>query len=118
MPCRKLHKQPIPDINFIESTPSPIPKGNHFENDYDYYANNFNMKNVSLIENDIDANENTVDVDNKNSDGKHQENEIKIDELNVKLSDVNVRKEGIISAKIKHEELEELEIKVYPKDKM
>ncbi|KAL7031736.1 hypothetical protein ACKWTF_007114 [Chironomus riparius] len=117
VPCRKLHKQPIPDINFIESTPSPIPKGNHFENDYDYYANNFNMKNVSLIENDFDANENTVDVD-KNSDGKHQENEIKIDELNVKLSDVNVRKEGIISAKIKHEELEELEIKVYPKDKI
>lgn len=111
VPCRKLHKKPIPDFNFIESTPSPTPKGNHHENGNNdaHCIDNFSsMRNVSLIENDIDGNDVVEQPDD----------EIKIDELNVKLADVNVRKEGIISEKIKHEEMEEFEIKVYPKDRI
>jgi hypothetical protein len=90
MPTRKkLHKQPIPDINYIQSTPSPVLKGNDF-----------------LIEKHCDEERN------------QQESEIKIDELNVGLNESNVRKEGIISDKIKNEEMEDFEIKVYPKDRM
>lgn len=89
-PVRKLHKQPIPDINFIESTPSPELKGNHGENQ-------------CLIEN------------GKSDDS--EECEIKIDELNVEPSNLNVRKEGIIADRIKADEMEDLEIKVNPKDR-
>lgn len=93
---RKNHKKPIPDINFIESTPSPVLKGNH-EDDY------------FLIENGND-NENT------------RQSEIKIDELNVQLanhlSDFSVRKEGIIADKIHQDEMGNLEIKVHPKERM
>jgi hypothetical protein len=88
MPVRKFHKQPIPDINFIESTPSPVLKGNH----------------DCLIENGT-------------SDESRRESEIKIDELNVEPSELNVRKEGIIADKIEQHEMEHLEIKKYPKDR-
>lgn len=91
MPLRKLHKQPIPDINFIESTPSPVLKGNHDENH-------------DLIE-------------NGKSDENSRESEIKIDELNVEQANLNVRKGGIIADKIRQEEMEDLEIKVYPKER-
>ena len=95
VPVRKFQKQPIPDINFIESTPSPILKGNHDEN-------------LCLIE-------------SGKSDDSSWENEIKIDELNVeaskRLSHSNVRKEGIIADKIKQDEMENLDIKVYPKER-
>jgi hypothetical protein len=95
IPYRKFQKQPISNINFIDATPSPILEGKRTD------WNN-NEKNISLIEN----------VGNN-----HSESEIKIDELNVNLVKSNVRKEGIISEKIKHEELEDFEIKVYPKDR-
>lgn len=91
MPSRKFHKQPIPDINFIESTPSPVLKGNHDENQH-------------LIE-------------YVKSDESSRESEIKIDELNVEPSDLNVRKEGIIADKIRQEEMEDWKIKVYAKDR-
>lgn len=89
VPLRKFHKQPIPDINFIESTPSPTLKGNHVENH-------------CLIE-------------KIESDETCRESEIKIDELNVEASKSNVRKEGIIADKI--EQHEHLDIKVFPKDR-
>lgn len=92
MPVRKFHKQPVPDINFIESTPSPILRGNHDEN-------------LWLIE-------------NCKSDESSRESEIKIDELNVEPPSLNVRKEGIIADKIKQHEMEDLEIQVYLKDRM
>lgn len=91
VPARKFHKQPIPDINFIESTPSPVLKGNHDENH-------------CIIENGI-------------SDDSSRESEIKIDELNVEPSSLNARKEGIISDKIGQDEMEDLDIKVYPKNR-
>lgn len=91
IPVRKLHKPPIPDINFIVSTPSPVTKGNHF-----------------LIE-------------NGKSNESSWESEIKVDELNdeasERLSNSNIRKEGIIADKIKLDEMENLDIKVYPKDR-
>lgn len=96
MPVRKFHKQPIPDINFIESTPSPVLKGNHVEN--------------------------LVLIESGKSDESSSESEIKIDELNVEASkrssSSNVRKEGIIADKIKHDEMENLDIQVYPKDRV
>lgn len=96
MPARKFHKQPIPDINFIESTPSPVLRGNHAEN-------------LGLIE-------------SGKSDESSSESEIKIDELNDEASKrssrSNVRKEGIIADKIKHEEMENLDIQVFPKDRV
>lgn len=92
MPVRKFHKQAIPDINFIESTPSPILRGNH----------------GCLIE-------------NGKSDESSSEREIKVDELNEellkRLSNSNARKEGIIADKIMQDEMENLDIKVYPKDR-
>lgn len=90
IPLRKFHKQPIPDINFIESTPSPILKGNHDENH-------------CLIEN------------GKSDESSLQDGEIKIDELNVEASNINVRKEGISGDKI--EQNEYLDIKIFPKDR-
>jgi hypothetical protein len=93
IPCRKHHTQPIPNINFIESSPTHTPLGNHEDDD------DFNIRALRLIE----------------SSG---EKEIKIDELNDRLTDRNERKGGFISEKIKHEDLEDLEIKVYPKDRM
>ena len=90
VPLRKFHKQPIPDINFIESTPSPTLKGNHVENH-------------CLIEN------------GKSDEISRRENEIKIDELNVEASNPNVRKEGIIADKIQQHE--HLDIKIFPKDR-
>lgn len=91
IPMRKFHKQPIPDINFIESTPSPVLKGNHDGN-------------LCLIEN-----------------GKCDERSWKVDELNdeasEQLSELNTRKEGIIAETIKHDELD-LDIKIYPKDRV
>lgn len=95
IPHRKMHKQPIPDINFIESTPSPVLKGNHDE--------------------DADANPHLIE--NKRNDENNHEKEIKIDELNIGGAKSNVRKEGVISEKIKHEENEAFEIKSYPKDR-
>lgn len=97
MPMRKFHKQPIPDINFIESTPSPTP------------PRGFPDENHCLIE-------------NGKSDEKSREGEIKIDELNVelleqRLSNFNERKEGIIADKIMQDEIENLEIKMFPKDR-
>lgn len=89
IPPRKFHKQPIPDINFIESTPSPILKGNQDENH-------------CLIE-------------NGKSDENRQNGKIKIDELNVEASNLNVRKEGISGDKI--EQNEHLDIKIFPKDR-
>lgn len=95
MPIRKFHKQPIPDINFIESTPSPTPRGNRDENH-------------DLIE-------------SGKSDENSRESEIKIDELNVELSErlshSNERKEGIIADKIMQDEIENLEIEMNPKDR-
>lgn len=92
MPVRKFHKQPIPDINFIESTPSPVLKGNH----------------GCLIE-------------NGKSDESSCESEIKVDELNEellkRLSNSNARKEGIIADKIMQNEMENLDIKDFPKDR-
>lgn len=102
VPCRKHHTQPIPNINFIESSPSPTLEGNH--------EDDFNMKSARLIED-----ENGIGC---GGSWQQRESEIKIDELNDSLADVNVRKGGFISEKIKHEDLEELEIKVYPKDRM
>lgn len=95
IPPRKLHKPPIPKVNFIDATPSPVLKGNHDENLY-------------LIE-------------SGKSDGNSCESEMKIDELNDEVSkrssDSNVRKGGIIADKIEQDEMENLEIKVYPKDR-
>lgn len=92
VPLRKFPKKPIPDLNFIEATPSPIlsHKGNHDEN-------------YRLIEN------------GKSDEGSRQDGEIKIDELNVEASNLNVRKEGIIADKIKQDE--HLDIKIFPKDR-
>lgn len=92
VPARKFHKQPIPDINFIESTPSPELKGNHDENH-------------CIIENGI------------SDDSSRESSEIKIDELNVEPSNLNVRKEGIIADKIGQAEMDALDIKVYSKDR-
>lgn len=79
------------------------PKGNHEDDNH-----HIDMRNVSLIENDA-----VVD-----DEGSIQDEEMKIDELYVKSSsDVNVRKAGIISEKIRNEEMEEFEIKVYQKDR-
>lgn len=93
VPIRKFPKQPIPDINFIESTPSPVLKGNHDEN-------------LCLIESD-------------KSDERSWKS--KIDELNdealERLSKSNIRKEGIIAETIKHDELD-LDIRIYPKDRL
>lgn len=56
--------------------------------------------------------------------GKSDESssEIKIDELNVEASKrssrSNVRKEGIIADKIKNDEMENLDIQVFPKDRV
>ena len=95
MPMRKFHKQPIPGINFIESTPSPAPRAAHDGN-------------LSLIE-------------NGKSDEKSRENEMKVDELNEELSErlsnANERKEGIIADKIMQDEIENMEIKTFPKDR-
>lgn len=92
LPIRKLHKQPIPDINFIESTPSPTPKGNH------------------------DGNHGLIESGKSNeSDENSRESEIKIDELN--SSNSNERKEGIIADKIMLNEIENLDIKIFPKDR-
>lgn len=92
MPTRKFHKPPIPDINFIESTPSPVLKGNHDGN-------------LRLI-------------GSGKSDERSWESEMKVDELNdERLSKLNVRKEGIIADTIKHDE-EDLGIKIYPKDRV
>lgn len=88
IPTRKFHKQPIPDINFIESTPSPVLKGNH---DPD----------CSLI----------------GSEGA-RESEIKIDELNDEPANLNARKEGIIAERIEPDGAESFEIKVFAKDRM
>jgi hypothetical protein len=93
IPIRKLHKQPIPDINFIESSPSPTLKGNQNENH-------------DLIEN------------GKSDENNGSECEIKIDELNVEPSNLNTRKEGIISDKIHQSEMENLEIKTFPKERV
>jgi len=90
MPIRKLHKQPIPDINFIESTPSPVLKGNQ------HHHGSEDSNNNSLIE-------------------IGRESEIKIDELNNRASNSNVRKEGIIADRVRHDDELELDIKVYPK---
>lgn len=95
MPVRKFHKKPIPDINFIESTPSPVLKGNHDGN-------------ICLIESD-------------KSDERSWESETKVNELNneasERVSKINVRKEGIIAETIKHDEVD-LNIKIYPKDRV
>lgn len=94
-PMRKFRKQPIPHINFIESTPSPTPKGNRDENH--------------------------VLIENGKSDENCEETEIKIDELNVELSErlpnSNERKEGIIAGKVMQDEIENLDIKMLPKDR-
>lgn len=69
------------------------------------------MRSIRLIEND--------DGNNKQQQQQQQDGEIKIDELNDTITtDTNVRKGGFISEKIKDEELAELKIKVFPKDKM
>lgn len=104
LPCRMIEKQPIPGINLIQSTPSPTLKGNHKN------GNDDNDENIHLIES------NRCD-DGDGDENNQQEGEIKIDELHVEVSDLNVRKGGIISEKIKHEELEDFEMKVYPKDR-
>lgn len=91
VPLRKYHKKPIPNINFIDSTPSPSLKGNHAENH-------------CLIEN------------GESDETCRQESEIKVDELNVEASNLNARKEGIIADKV--EQHERLDIKVFPKDRM
>lgn len=91
MPARKFHKQPIPDINFIESTPSPVLKGNH-----DCFIENGGISDES---------------------SSRDSSETNVDELNVEPSELNVRKEGIIADKIEKHEMEQLEIKVYPKDR-
>lgn len=103
MPCRKFHKQPIPDINFIELTPSPVLKGNHAEENY---QQQLDANLAHLIENQR----------NNDEEKNNQECEIKIDELNVKIESSNVRK-GIMSDKIASEELEDLEIGTFPKDR-
>lgn len=92
MPTRKPHRQTVPEINFIESTPSPELKGNHHGN-------------RDLIENGESARESEIKVDELN------------DELEKRLSGSNVRKEGIIADKIMLDEMENLDIKKYPKDK-
>ncbi|CRK93044.1 CLUMA_CG006546, isoform A [Clunio marinus] len=92
VPIRKFHRQTIPDINFIESTPSPILKGNHNETQF-------------LIES------------NESNDIRNRESEIKIDELHVEPSSLNMRKEGIIAERINVGEMEEFQIKIYPKDR-
>lgn len=106
MPCRKFHKQPILNINFIDLTPSPMPspvlKGKDYSNNHHHQL----VANLHLIENQ-----------RNNSDESNHENEMKIDELNVLIESSNVRKEGIISEKIRNEELEDLEIKTHPKDR-
>lgn len=88
MPARKFHRQPMPDINFIESTPSPVLKGNHDAN-------------LGLIESE-----------------SARESEIKIDELNDEPADENARKEGIIAERIEPDGEEDFEIKVWPKDRV
>lgn len=92
MPSRKPHRQTVPEINFIESTPSPVLRGNHHGN-------------RDLIENGEIARESEIKVDELN------------DELEKRLSSSNVRKEGIIADKIMLDEMENLDIKKYPKDK-
>jgi hypothetical protein len=94
VPPRKFHKQPIPDINFIESTPSPI---------LSHKGNQIHDENQCLIEND------------KSDESSRLDGEIKIDELNVEASNLNVRKEGIIADKIEQDE--HLDIKIFPKDR-
>jgi hypothetical protein len=91
VPLRKFPKQPIPGLNFIDSTPSsPIPKGNYDENH-------------CLIENV------------KSDENSQHDGEIKIDELNIEASSLNVRKEGIIADKIEQDD--SFEIKIFPKDR-
>jgi hypothetical protein len=104
MPCRKFHKQPIPDINFIELTPSPVLKGNHAAENY---QQQLDANLAHLIENQRN---------NEEKEKNNQECEIKIDELNVKIESSNVRK-GIMSDRIGNEELEDLEIGTFPKDR-
>lgn len=103
IPLRKMQKQSTPNINFIESTPSPVLKGNHED-----------------CNNDDGADMNSHLIENKRNDNveNNHESEIKIDELNSEIEAIsNVRKEGVISDKIKNEEIEEFEIKSFPKDR-
>lgn len=105
IPLRKMQKQSTPNINFIESTPSPVlrgPGGNHEDYNSDDEA-------------DIDSHL----IENKRNDVENNhESEIKIDELNSGIQAIwNVRKEGVISDKIKNEDIEEFEIKSFPKDR-
>jgi hypothetical protein len=105
MPCRKFHKQPIPDINFIDLTPSPVLKGNHVGENY---------------QQQLDANLAQHLIENQRNNDEEKNNhecEIKIDELNVKIESSNVRK-GIMSDRIASEEFEDLEIGTFlPKDR-
>jgi hypothetical protein len=105
IPLRKMQKQSTPNINFIESTPSPVHrKGNQNHED---------------CNNDDEADMDSHLIENKRNDGaNNHESEMKIDELNSGIEVLsNVRKEGVMSEKIKSEEIEEFEIKSFPKDK-
>lgn len=92
IPTRKPHRQTVPEINYIESTPSPVLRGNHHGN-------------RDLIENGESAMESEIKVDELNN------------ELEMRLSGSNVRKEGILADKIMLDEMENLDIKKHPKDK-
>lgn len=115
MPLRKFHhnKQPILNINFIDLTPSPvvvIPMGNH---NGKIYSNDDDQQQQQQL---IDAN--LLLIENQRKSNDDVESEIKIDELNVIIeSSNNVRKEGIISEKIRNEELEDFEIRTHSKDR-
>lgn len=84
-------------------------KGNHVGENYQQQQRQQLDANLAqhLIEN-----QRNNDEDEKNN----QECEIKIDELNVKIESSNVRK-GIMSDRIASEELEDLEIGTFPKDR-
>lgn len=102
IPLRKMQKQSTANINFIESTPSPVLRGNHED-----------------CNNDDEPGMDSHLIENKRNDVENnRESEIKIDELNSGMEELlNVRKEGVLSEKIKSEEIEEFEIKSFPKDK-